>query len=53
MKAIAVVNAQKRCTEMVGGIGIEPMTPSMSPRCSAAELAALNLKSTYASNLTR
>lgn len=26
---------------MVGAVGIEPTTPSMSPRCSAAELRAL------------
>jgi hypothetical protein len=26
--------------EMVGAVGIEPTTPSMSPRCSTAELSA-------------
>ncbi len=30
---------------MVGAVGIEPTTPSMSPRCSPAELCALIVES--------
>ena len=30
---------------MVGAVGIEPTTPSMSPRCSTAELSALSVQS--------
>ena len=30
---------------MVGAVGIEPTTPSMSPRCSTAELSALTVQS--------
>ena len=29
---------------MVGAVGIEPTTPSMSPRCSTAELSALSVQ---------
>ena len=29
------------CRKMVGATGIEPVTPSMSRRCSSAELRAL------------
>jgi len=30
---------------MVGAVGIEPTTPSMSPKCSTAELSALMVQS--------
>ena len=33
-------SARRPAMEMVGGTGIEPVAPSMSPRCSTAELAA-------------
>ena len=37
---VAALKARERVIRMVGATGIEPVTPSMSRRCSSAELRA-------------